>query len=331
MDKNLFVNQVQDVVEMKILRFINILFIVLPSYCIGTNDTLFVQREGDFGIKPNFLFQDLNLTIEGAHGDIASFEPGNTGAFGLTVSYKWLVASFYYGVYNETNGELEAKTTYQDFRFNFSRRRMGLDINFQWYTGFSIKEFPRLEDGVKLTDIDPDLELFSYGFNYYYSLNKSFSVQSIYKYNEWQPNSSGSVIIGLNHNFSQLKFTNNIFPDDIMSNENKPIENNDGVFIALIPIIGYQYNYVLKKIHISPAFSSGIGLQYQEYKSVSKGNFKGINSAVRFNLDIPIGYNGDKHYFGVLGRYDNSIFFLERSVEIYYTLLTAKMYFGIRF
>jgi len=317
---------------MKSFKIISIALFLLPNFCIAEADTLFVNRDSNFGIKPNFLFQNLNLRIEGAHGDIASFEPGNTGAFGLTVSYKWLVASFYYGVYNETNGELEARTTYQDFRFNFSRRRMGLDINFQWYNGFSIKEFPRLEDGVKFTDIDPDLELFSYGFNYYYSLNKSFSVQSIYKYNELQTESSGSVIIGVNHNFSQLKFTNNIFPDDIMSNEEKTIENNDGVFIALIPTIGYQYNYVFNnKFHISPGISVGVGAQYQNYESVSKGNFKGVNSAMRYNFDLPVGYNGDKYFFGLLGKYDNSIFFLEKSVEIFYTLITAKVYFGIRF
>jgi hypothetical protein len=315
---------------MSLIKNIVLIALILPIFCVGNSDTLFVKREGKFGLKPNFVFQNLNLKIEGAHGDIVTFEPGNTGAVGIAISYKWLAVSFYYGIYNETNGELEAKTTYQDIRLNFSKRRMGLDVNFQWYNGFSITEFPKLENGETVTDIQPDLELFSYGFNYYYSLNKEFSVQSIYKYNELQLKSRGSIIIGLNHNYSKLSFTKNIFPDDIVSGLGNEIENNDGVFIALIPTIGYQYNYIHNKFHISPGFSIGFGLQYQEYESVSKGVFKGVNTGLRYNFDVPIGYNGNKCYFGLLGRYDNSIFFLEKNIEIYYTLLTARIYFGIR-
>ncbi len=298
---------------------------------IGQSDSLFIERDSKLVIKPNFLFQNLDLTINGAHGDIVSFEPGNTGALGVTLYYKWFVGSFYYGVYNESKNGSQIRSTYQDFRFNFSKRRAGLDVNFQWYKGFSIKEFPASFDKENIGNVDPNLELFSYGFNFYYSLNKDFSVQSIYKYNEMAKKSSGSVIVGLHQNYTQLSYTNSIFPDDITDNNENEVSNNDGKFFALIPTLGYQYNLVKNKFHVSPTFSAGIGGQYQSYMSDAKGDFKGFNTALRYNVNLPIGYNGEKSFFGVIGRYDKSTFFLERGIEIHYALISLQAYFGIRF
>ncbi len=302
-----------------------------PTLLIGQNDSAFVQREGDFVLKPNFLFQNLNLSIDGAHGDIIAFEPGNTAAIGMTASYKWFVASLYYGVYNEYNNELKNKSTYRDFRFNFSKRHAGLDLNFQWFKGFSIKELPESVDPSLIEQLNPNLDLFTFGINFYYGLNKNLSIQSAYKYNELQKSSSGSVIVGLSQNYSQLNFTSNIFPDDIALGMNMAEDKNDGKFLAFIPTVGYMYNFVEGKYHCSPNVLAGMGVQYQDYVSEAKGNFKGINRAVRYNLNLPVGYNGNKVFFGAVGRYDNFIYYLERSVEIKYNLLSLKAYFGVRF
>lgn len=316
---------------MKLRIKISLFILIIPVLTHGNNDSLFVNRDGGFVLTPNVLFQNLDLTINGAHGSIVSFEPGKTVALGGTLSYKGLVGSIYYSVYNEFQGELESKSEYLDFRFNFTRRRGGLDLYFQKYNGFSIKELPTDANGALVNLANPNIDLITGGFNIYYSLNQAHSVQSVYKYNELQTRSSGSLQLGLSQNYTRIRFTNSIFPDDIIAQDQMLGENNDGKFIALIPTIGYQYNLIQNKFNVSPTATAGIGIQYQEYISAAKGNFQGVNAAVRIGGNLPVGINNEKNYYGIIGRYDKSIFFLEKGIEIHYDLFSIKAYFGIRF
>ncbi len=323
-------NQIQGVVNLLRKGLIIVaLFFSLLAY--GSEDSLFVDRPSKFTITPNILLQNLDLTINGAHGSIVSFEPGKTVVAGGTFYYKWFVGSLYYGVYNEFNNSLQDKTRYYDFRFNFTKRRGGLDVYFQWFNGFSVKDLPKATDGSVINLANPNLDLFSAGFNFYYSLNPDHSVQSVYKYNELQTKSSGSLMLGVSQNFTQIMFTNSIFPDDIVNGTEQLGEENDGKFLALIPTVGYQFSFIKNKFNFSPAINAGLGIQYQDYISDAKGNFTGINTALKYCIDVPVGVNNKKNYFGIIGRYDKSVFFLERGVEIHYELITAKAYFGIRF
>ena len=305
------------------------LFFPLCLFC--QTDSLFIDRPSNFVITPNFLFQNLDLTINGAHGNIVSYEPGKTGAIGATLAYKWFVGSLYYSIYNEYDSGLEEKSKYFDFRFNFSRRRGALDLYFQWYKGFSIKELPKSNDGNLLELADPNLDLFSGGANFYYSINPRHSVQSVYKYNELQTSSSSSFLAGISQNYTQISFTNSIFPDDIIGEIEMLGEDNDGKFLSLIPTAGYQYNFISNKFNFSPTTFVGFGVQYQDYISAAKGNFKGFNRSVKYGFNLPIGINNPKNYFGIIGRYEKSIFYLERSINIHYTLYSIKAYLGIRF
>ena len=294
-------------------------------------DSLFIYRPSKVVITPNVLFQDLELRINGAHSSIVSFEPGQTVSAGVTLSYKWFVGSLYYGVYNELEDDLKDKSAYLDFRFNFTKRRGGLDVYIQWYKGFSIKEPPRNSEGSLVDFSNPNLDLMNSGFNFYYSLNKEHSVQSVYKYNELQKKSGGTFLVGLSHHYTRLRFSNSIFPDDIVNEIEMLGERNDGKFLALIPTVGYQFNLVKNKFNISPTLQLGLGLQHQSYMSDAKGDFNGFNRAIKFNFNMPIGVNNLNNYYGIVGRYDKSIFYLERGIDIHFNLISIKAFFGFRF
>ncbi|MDF1672863.1 MAG: DUF4421 family protein [Vicingaceae bacterium] len=302
-----------------------------PLCFYGQTDSLFIDRPSNFMITPNFLVQNLDLTINGTHGSIVSYEPGKTAAIGATLSYKWFVGSLYYSVYNEFNSGLEEKSKYFDFRFNFSRRRGALDLYFQFYKGFSVKELPKSNDGNLLELANPNLDLFSGGANFYYSLNPKHSVQSVYKYNELQSRSSGSLLAGVSQNYTQISFTNSIFPDDIVDDLQILGEENDGKFIAVIPTIGYQYNFIKNKFNISPTAFGGLGIQYQDYESAAKGDFQGFNRSVKYGFNLPVGINNPNNYYGIVTRYEKSIFYLERGIDIENEQYSIKAYLGIRF
>ena len=312
-------------------KILILLIFSIPLSTYGNTDSLFIERPSNFVITPNLLVQNLDLTINGSHGSIVAFEPGQTAAIGGTLSYKWFVGSLYYSVYNEFNSGLEEKTKYFDFRFNFSRRRGALDLYFQWYKGFSIKELPKANDGNLVEIANPNLDLFSGGANFFYSLNDKHSMQSVYKYNELQTRSSGSLLVGVSQNYTKISFTNSIFPDDILDDVDMLGEENDGDFIGLIPTVGYQYNFIKKRFNFSPTAFGGFGIQYQDYESAAKGNFTGFNRSVKYGFNLPIGINNAKNYFGLVTRYEKSIFYLERSIDIEYEQYSIKAYFGIRF
>lgn len=313
------------------LNLIILLSLFFPFLAYGNTDSLFIDRPSKFVVTPNILIQNLHLTINGAHGSIVSYEPGKTAVVGGTLSYKWFVGSLYYSVYNEFNSGLEEKTKYFDFRFNFSRRRGALDLYFQWYKGFSIKELPKANDGSLVDVANPNLDLLTAGANFFYSINPKHSMQSVYKYNELQTRSSGSFLVGVSQNYSQISFTNSIFPDDIIDEVEMLGEENDGDFLALIPTAGYQYNFIKNKFNFSPTAFGGMGIQYQNYESAAKGDFNGFNRSVKYGFNLPVGMNNPKNYFGIITRYEKSIFYLERGVDIEYEQFSIKAYFGIRF
>jgi hypothetical protein len=303
----------------------------IPLISVAEADTTnFKKLNGKIEFQPNFLFQNMSLTIKGAK-TIVTYEPGKSGAIGLTVSYKGIDLGLNYSVVSEGVGSLNEKTQYYDIRLNGYSRRFGLDANFQWYSGFSIAELPESVPDSLTGIIQPNLGLVNYGFNLFYSFNKKMSLKSIFKYRERQLKSSGAFIVGLSQNYTRLSFTNTIFPDNISADWNIETSENKGLFYALIPTIGYQYNFVNKNFHISPSISYGIGVQYQNYSSNNKNNFKGYKKGNMLSANLPIGYNGDNVYYGVIGRYNQSVFKLEKNAKMDYSLLSLKIFVGIRF
>jgi hypothetical protein len=315
-------------------KYIISIVLFFPLLVFGNTDsTSFIKHKSKIEVKPYFVTQKLSLKLQG-NTSLATYEPGLTGSVGLSVSYKFLGASFGRSVFNEKVGELKEKSEYFDLRLNFSGRRVALDLDFQWFIGFSVSDLPNnISDSLK-EFIQPNLDLVNYGVNFYYGLNKKMSIQSIYKYNERQLKSSGSIIVGLKQNFIELSYSSTIFPEEILTDSrigDIVDSENQGSFFTIIPVVGYQYNLIKEKIHLSPFASVGYGVQYQSYISKSKGNFKGFRNATTINFNLPFGYNGDKIYYGVVGKYNQTISDIQNRGNMNYSLFSLKFFFGIRF
>jgi len=297
----------------------------------GNLDTTNFERHGSsIELKPYFVIQKLSLKLGGT-SNFVTYEPGITGSAGLNLAYKFIDISLARSVVSQKMGSLNLESKYYDIRINSYQRRIGFDINFQWFIGFSIADFPEnLPDTLKQF-VQPNLDLVNYGINFLYSLNKKMSLKSIYKYRERQVKSAGSIIIGLYQNYTELSYSSTIFPDEITTEYNVVNSENRGDFYSIIPTVGYQYNFVRKNLHFSPFVSVGIGGQYQDYTSDSKGNFKGFKRASRVNFNLPLGYNGNKTYYGVIARYDQTVAKIQKTSSMDYSLVSLKFFIGIRF
>jgi hypothetical protein len=322
---------IQDVVrQLNLSKYIVLAVLFIPVLVFGNTDsTSFIKHKSKMEFKPYFVVQKLSLKLEG-NNSLASYEPGLTGSVGLSASYKFFGLSFGRSIFSEKMGDLQNESEYFDLRLNYSGRRAALDINFQWFIGFSLADFPpNLPDSLKET-IQPNLDLVNYGVNFYYALNKKMSLQSIYKYNERQLKSAGSIIVGLRQNFIQLSYSSTIFPEELLIG-NGASSGNEGEFLTIIPVIGYQYNFIKEKIHFSPYASVGYGAQYQRYFSESKGDFKGFRKATAISFNLPLGYNGDRIYYGAIGKYNQTVSDIQTRGSMNYSLFSLKFFLGFRF
>lgn len=332
---NLVVIRIQVAVKrLNLSKYILLVVLFFPELIYGSADTTsFIKHKSKIEVKPYFVAQKLSLKLEG-NNSIATYEPGLTGAVGVSVFYKFIGLSLGRSVVNKKMGELKNESEYFDLRLNYAGRRTALDVNFQWFIGFSLSDFPEnFPDSLK-SSIQPNLDLVNYGVNFYYGLNKRMSLQSIYKYNERQLKSSGSVIIGLRQNFIELSYSSTIFPEELLMGMNTVDGSgigNQGKFYTIVPVVGYQYNFIKEKVHFSPFASIGYGAQYQSYVSESKGNFKGFRKASTVSLNLPLGYNGDNIYYGVIGRYNQTISDIQSRGNMNYSLFSVKFFLGIRF
>ncbi|MDG1476763.1 MAG: DUF4421 family protein [Vicingaceae bacterium] len=319
---------------MSIYKNIVLLLFFFPLLIWGNSDsTAFIKHKSKLEVKPYFVTQNLSLKLRG-NASFVTYEPGLTGAVGLGVSYKSVGASFGRSIYNQKMGELKNKSEYFDFRLSFYGRRTAFEVDFQWFIGFSLTDFPSDLPLSFKEVVQPNLDLVNYGFNFYYGLNRKVSLKSIYKYNELQLKSAGTVIIGLRQNFIKLSYSSTIFPEEILvdfTTGNTVGTENEGDFFTIIPMVGYQYHLIKDRFHISPFAAVGYGAQYQNYMSDSKGDFKGFREATALSVNLPLGYNGDKLFYGIIGKYDQTISDIQTRGSMDYSLLSLKFFLGIRF
>ncbi len=308
-----------------------IIILFAPLIGFGTLDTTnFEKHTSKIELKPYFVIQKLSLKL-GEQGNIVTYEPGLTGSAGLNISYKFINLSLGRSVISQKMGALDKESKYYDIRLSSYRKRFGFDINFQWFIGFSVANFPsNVSDSLK-NFVRPNLDLVNYGINFYYSINNNLSLQSIYSYKERQLKSAGSLIVGLYQNYTELSYSSTIFPEEFASEYQAAQLENTGDFYTIIPTIGYQYHLVKKNLHISPFASFGFGGQHQNYSSNEKGDFNGFRRVTTMNFNLPIGYNGDDIYYGVIGKYRQTISAIQHSANMNYSLFSLNFFIGIRF
>jgi len=306
-----------------------IVSIVTLAQSSDTTEVLFEKRTNKFELLPYLEGQSMRLIITGKSSSI-EYLPGKTLTLGASGYYKGFGGGAGFSLLDDDGGRLGDRAKYWDFRFNFYTRRLATDISFQWFEGFSIQELPpQVPDSAKV-DIKPNLTLFHIGFNVYYGVSKKVSLKSIYSYNERQFKGAGTFVVGLYQDYSMLRFSNTIFPDNISEGLNINPSRNSGKFYTIIPTFGYQYNFIIKKIHFSPMVSGGFGLLYQDYNQGGNVKVNGLGTAHKYYLHLPLGYNGEKLYYGVVFRYENTTDNLKGAV-MKLELGSIKAFIGIRF
>lgn len=280
-------------------------------------------------LTPNYGYTNMFLKIYGERTSI-QYRPSANHSIGLEATYKWLGIGLGVGVFDDESNEFQNKLVNYDFRFDFFFRRFFINSNFQYFKGFSIKDPPDNLTPEQSERITPNMELTNIGANFIYAFNKNFSFKAIYKNSERLNYSRGSFLIGISQFYTRLSSKSTFYPDEILSKLKIKTYSSYGKFYSVFLDVGYQYAFVRKHWYIAPVLIVGGGTQYQNYiyqETIHKSTFQ---LAYKYIVNVPMGYNGDKFFYGLTFNFDNNRMLIENA-RMQLQLTSFKLFVGMRF
>jgi len=312
------------------IKIFFILFLLTQQIVSAKGDSLGIYvHTHKLTLTPNYGYTNMFLKIYGEKTSI-QYSPSASHSIGLEATYKWLGIGFGIGVFDDENNELQNKLVNYDFRFDFFFRRFFINSNFQYFKGFSVKDPPQNLTPEQSQNITPNMELTNIGLNFIYAFNKNFSFKAIYKNSERLKYSRGSFLVGLTQFYTRLSSKTTFYPDEILSDLKIKNYSSYGKFYSIFLDVGYQYAFVRKRWYVAPILIVGGGTQYQNYiykEIIHKSTFK---AAYKYIINIPMGYNGDKFFYGLTFNFDNNRMLIENA-RMQLQLTSFKLFFGMRF
>jgi len=285
-------------------------------------DSNFIVFDNKYTVMPYFTASKLSLDLRGKYK--ISYRPDKGRDVGLYVAYKKIGFGFGFGVFDDWVKESEDKVRFYDFRLNYYGRRIGAIGQFQFYKSFKVEEDIETTKDTTIYQSRPNQKLNSIGISAYYNFNKEHSFKAVYSQTERQLNSNGAFLLGLSQTYTYLQADNSYF-----SALDNNIDYRYTKLLSVIPIVGYQYTFIYKRYYIAPLFLIGAGVQFQKYKG--QQGIIGTNRAIveKYILNIPLGYNGDKFFYGFIFKEDYSNSKLE-TLGIHFNLLSYSFFVGVR-
>ena len=316
-------------------KYIKIFFILAltivqstSSFSQSNGDEYFEIYDNTYTVMPYYTLSKLKLNLSGKY-DI-SYRPDKSSDIGLYGAYKKFGFGIGIGVLDGITGEETDKVRFYDFRLNYYGRRIGVDGHFQFYRSFNVEgSSEELPDSAITTD-RANQKLNNIGINIYYNFNEKHSFKAVYSHTERQLKSNGAFLLGLSHVYTYLQADGTYFADDIKSQYDVNDYTRQTKLFSVIPIVGYQYTVVYKRFYFSPLLLVGAGAQFQKYPNAADDIEFDIKLVKKIVANIPIGYNGDKFFYGFIFKSD----FLKSNIKtlnLNFTLLSYNLFVGYRF
>ncbi len=273
---------------------------------------------------------DLSTDIDEflvSNSDVGNFHLVSNNDLKLTLRFNYKFVSLSAGFAPEflpgnDDDEQRGKSSYQNYQVNLFPGRVVQNVFFRRMKGFYVEN---TEDFVPAWTEDdpylqfPDLKSITWGGSTGFVLNKNFSLRSLYNRQEWQLESSGSLIPMVHYEFTKLT---NDFEDGSYGKEN---------LVDIRADLGYFYNWVITpKVNVVPSLRAGLGPKFSKYTLdgvVEKNNYL----VTEYGVGLRIGYNTDKLYMGLIGELNGTRYNDGDSNDISNNLWHGVFYIGYRF
>lgn len=175
------------------------------------------------------------------------YRPNTTLNMGIGATYKWATLNLAYGFgfLNPERGR--GKTRYLDLQFHSYGRKFTIDLVGSFYTGFYLAPKGKAMNNAAEYYVRPDLKINAGGATVQYIFNhKKFSYRAAFLQNEWQKQSAGTLLAGLEVYAGSIQADSSIVPTAIDS-ETAATALIQMRFFELGPSLGYAYTYVYKR------------------------------------------------------------------------------------
>lgn len=229
--------------------------------------------------------------------------------------------------------ERYGKTRYINLQTNYYGDKIGIDLAFQRYKGFFVKN-PYEVDTVWLPGSNypqrQDIIARNISANVYYIFNnKKFSYRAAFAQTERQAKSAGSFV--MMSAVSHLRFgsANSFIPVAQLSTFGEKTSFKEGNFYSVAFLPGYAHTFVVNSFYLSLSFHIGVGIQQKHY-IVSDRLYDELNISRKNNLRIAGGYYGEKFLGGLSVIIDNTPIQMQ-NVILSASTFNVKIFVGYRF
>lgn len=316
-------------------KYIGILTLLLSvslssivAYSQNENNEYFEVFSNKYTVMPYFTSSNLKLNLTGKY-DI-SYSPDKSNDIGLYGAYKKFGFGVGIGALEGVRGKSDSRVRFYDFRLNYYGRRIGVDGQFQFYRSFNIKETTNTIPDSILSETRFDQKLNNVGINVYYNFNEEHSFKAIFSHTERQLKSNGAFLLGLSHVYTYLQADGSYFDEEVKVQYGIGDYTRQTKLFSILPIVGYQYTLVYKKFYFSPLLLIGAGVQFQKYPNAIDDVIFDAKLVKKLVASLPIGYNGDKYFYGFIFKNDYLKSNL-KTLDLRFNLLSYSLFFGFRF
>jgi len=303
-------------------------FAVKHAYSENQGTEYFKVFSNKYTLMPYFTLSKLKLNISGQY-DIA-YRPDRGTDLGLYGAYKNMGFGVGLGVFDYFKDEEVSTVKFYDIRLNYYGRRIGVDGLFQFYKSFLVEEVGHTMPDTVIPNKRPNQKLASIGINVYYNFNAEHSFKAVFSHTERQLKSNGAFLLGLSQTYTYLQADDSYFSSAAISTYDITDYSKNARLFSVIPIVGYQYNFVHGNFYFAPLVLLGVGSQFQKVSANKELIKKEIELVKKAVVNLPVGYNGDKFYYGFVFKDDFSKSKIGSS-SLTYNLLSLSLFIGIRF
>ena len=181
------------------------------------------------------------------NNDELRYRPNTTLNMGVGATYKWATLNLAYGFGFLNPEQGRGKTRYLDLQFHSYGRKITIDLQGSFYTGFYLA--PRGKAATNENDyyLRPDLKINAGGATVQYVFNHGkFSYRAAFLQNEWQRRSAGTLLAGFEFYTGSIQTDSTMIPTTL-DRERAAHELTQMRFFELGPSLGYAYTYVYKR------------------------------------------------------------------------------------
>lgn len=316
-------------------------FVSFTGRLTAQNDTNFINYDDNFTVRLHILgpFSSLDVERPGktvdqmilGTGKSFSYSPNVGGVGTIELSYKGFGIMYNFELSKSYGDEQAGKTNFKDIQIYYYSENFGIDLYYQRIKWFYLTEPEKHGKTSNPFPQMPDLTVNYIGLNLYYIFSPEwFSFKAAFNQTEKQKNSGGSFLFIVSPGYLSASNKQSLILPEEESLYQSDAGFRGGDFVGLAASIGYAHTFVLtENIFISLMYSMGAGGHYHNYDRTS-GEKEGFGVLYKTNFRLSVGYNGEKHLFGLSFILDANEYSLDKA-SLAYVTGRGEAYYGRRF